>query len=106
MLGNLHVRFEKRDGETCLRKGMERFISTFTIVSISVDREMIVQRPAQCCKVVETVWDGVVPPEIFSREGALIRRSDVRSAVPMIWSRWRSIIFTSRSLAASLAQAR
>jgi hypothetical protein len=24
----------KRDGETCLRKEMERFISTFTVVSI------------------------------------------------------------------------
>ena len=35
MLGNLHVRFGKRDGETCLRKEMERFISTFTVVSIS-----------------------------------------------------------------------
>ena len=81
MLGNLHVRFGKRDGETCLRKEMERFISTFTIVSISGDGEMIVWRPAQCCKVVRTAWDAVVPPENFSREGALIRRADVRFAV-------------------------
>ena len=29
-------------------------------------------------------WDAVVPPENFSREGALIRRSDVRFSVPMI----------------------
>lgn len=35
MLGNLHVRFGKRDGETCPRKGIERFISTFTMSSIS-----------------------------------------------------------------------
>ena len=46
MLGNLHVRFGKRDGETCLRKEMERFISTFTVASISVDGAMIVERPA------------------------------------------------------------
>jgi hypothetical protein len=55
MLGNLHVRFGKRDGETCPRKGMERFISTFTVLSISVDGEMIVGCPAQCCKVAGTV---------------------------------------------------
>jgi hypothetical protein len=54
MLGNLHVRFGKRDGETCLREGMERFISTFTIFSVCVDGEMIVEHPAQCCKVVGT----------------------------------------------------
>ena len=54
MLGNLHVRFGKRDGETCLRKEMERFISTFTVVSPSVDGEMIVEHPARCCKVVRT----------------------------------------------------
>jgi hypothetical protein len=42
MLGNLHVRFGKRDGETCLRKEMERFISTFTIISRVVDEAMIV----------------------------------------------------------------
>jgi hypothetical protein len=54
MLGNLHVRFGKRDGETCLRKEMERFISTFTIVSLGVDEEMIVAHPAQCCRVVRT----------------------------------------------------
>ena len=81
MLGNLHVRFGKRDGETCLRKEMERFISTFTIVSVSVDAETIIERPAQCCKVVRTAWDVVVPPETFSREGALIRRADVRFTV-------------------------
>jgi hypothetical protein len=45
MLGNLHVRFGKRDGETCPRKGMERFISTFTTFSSNVDGVMIVQRP-------------------------------------------------------------
>jgi len=55
MLGNLHVRFGNRDGETCFRKEMERFISTFTIVSISVDGELIVQRHAECCKAVGTV---------------------------------------------------
>ena len=55
MLGNLHVRFGKRDGETCLRKEMERFISTFTIISVSVHGEMIVESPTQCCKVVRTV---------------------------------------------------
>jgi hypothetical protein len=54
MLGNLHVRFGKRDGETCLRKEMERFISTFTVVSGSVDREMLVEGPAQCCRLVRT----------------------------------------------------
>ena len=81
MLGNLHVRFGKRDGETCLRKEMERFISTFTVVSVSVGGEMIVGGPAQCCKIVKTAWHAVVPPEIFSREGALIRRADVRFAV-------------------------
>src|SRR6185312_7545585 len=43
--------------------------------------EMIVERTAQCCKVARTAWDAVVPPEIFSREGALIRRADVRFAV-------------------------
>jgi len=42
---------------------------------------MIVERPAQCRKVVRTAWAAVVPPEIFSREGALIRRGDVRFAV-------------------------
>ena len=81
MLGNLHVRFGKRDGETCLRKEMERFISTFTVASISVDEEMIVEHPAQCSKVLRTAWDALVPPENFSREGALIRRADVRFAV-------------------------
>jgi len=42
---------------------------------------MIVEHPAQCCKVVRTAWDALVPPENFSREGALIRRADVRLAV-------------------------
>jgi len=42
---------------------------------------MIAEHPAHCCRVIETVWDGVVPPEIFLREGALIRRADVRFAV-------------------------
>ena len=55
MLGNLHVRFGKRDGETCLRKEMERFISTFTVVLQHVDEEMIVEPWAQCCKVAGTV---------------------------------------------------
>ena len=54
------------------------------LVSVGVDGEMIVEPPAQCCKVARTTWDGVVPPENFSREGALIRRSDVRFAVPLI----------------------
>jgi hypothetical protein len=52
-----------------------------TIVSITVDGELIVQRYAECCKVVSTVWYRMVPPENFSREGALIRRADVRFAV-------------------------
>jgi len=55
MLGNLHVRFGKRDGETCLRKEMERFISTFTVISISVGGRMIVESAAQGFKVVRTV---------------------------------------------------
>jgi len=50
-------------------------------LSMGVDGEMIVESPAQCCKLVRTTWDAVVPPEIFSREGALIRRADVRFAV-------------------------
>ena len=50
-------------------------------LSISVNGELIVQRHAECCKVVGTVWHQMVPPEIFSREGALIRRADVRLAV-------------------------
>jgi len=45
---------------------------------------MIVERLPECFKVAGTVGDGVVPPEIFSREGALIRRSDARFAVLMI----------------------
>ena len=42
---------------------------------------MIVQRLPECCKVAGTMGDGVVPPENFSREGALIRRSDERLTV-------------------------
>jgi hypothetical protein len=42
---------------------------------------MIVERLPECCKVAGTMGDGVVPPENFLREGALIRRSDVRFAV-------------------------
>jgi hypothetical protein len=42
---------------------------------------MIVERLPECCMVAGTIGDGAVPPEIFSREGALIRRSDVRFAV-------------------------
>jgi hypothetical protein len=53
-------------------------------LSMSVDGEIIAGHPAQCCKVVRTAWDAVIPPEIFSREGALIRRSDVRLIVPLI----------------------
>lgn len=45
---------------------------------------MIVERLPECCKVAETVGDGLVAPENFSREGALIRRSEVRLAVPML----------------------
>ena len=45
---------------------------------------MIVEQPTKCCDVVRTAWDAIVPPEIFSREGALIRRSDARFAVPQI----------------------
>ncbi len=41
---------------------------------------MIVERLPECCRLAGTVGDGVVPPENFSREGALIRRSDVRFA--------------------------
>ena len=44
------------------------------VLSVSGDGEMIVARPAQCCDVVRTAWDGVIPPENFSREGAWIRR--------------------------------
>ena len=51
------------------------------VVSVSVDGEMIVEHPAQSSKVVRTSWDAVVPPENFSREGALIRRADARFAV-------------------------
>jgi site-specific DNA recombinase len=31
---------------------------------------MIVERLPQCCRIAGTVRDGLVPPEIFSREGA------------------------------------
>jgi hypothetical protein len=54
------------------------------VVFLNVDGEMIVEAPAECRKIIGTAWDAVVPPENFSREGALIRRSDVRSAVPLI----------------------
>lgn len=39
---------------------------------------------AECCNVCGTVWHAPVPPEIFPREGALIRRSDVALSVLMI----------------------
>jgi hypothetical protein len=42
---------------------------------------MIVEGLAERCNVVRTAWDAVVAPENFSREGALIRRADVRFAV-------------------------
>ena len=41
----------------------------------------MVQLLPECCKVAGTMGDGVLPPENFSREGALIRRSDVRFTV-------------------------
>lgn len=66
---------------------------------------LIVERPPEGFSVAETARDGLVHPENFSREGALIRRADVGFDVQMIWSRWRSIIFTSRSLVARQAQA-
>ena len=37
------------------------------IVSVSVDGEMIFEHSAQCCKIIRTAWDAVVPPENFSR---------------------------------------
>jgi hypothetical protein len=42
---------------------------------------MIVERLADGFYVAGTVWHGTIPAENFSREGALIRRSDVRSEV-------------------------
>lgn len=45
---------------------------------------MIVAQTAERSIVAGTVWHGPVHPEIFSREGALIRRSDVRLAVAML----------------------
>jgi hypothetical protein len=49
-------------------------------------------------RVAETRWDGSVPPETFSREGALIRRSDVAVLVQEIGAAselpWRFIIST------------
>jgi hypothetical protein len=39
---------------------------------------MIVERLPEGFRVAETARDGLVHPEIFSREGALIRRADVR----------------------------
>jgi hypothetical protein len=44
--------------------------------------------------VAETRWDGPVPPETFSREGALIRRSDVVLRVAALALPWRFIIST------------
>ena len=44
------------------------------VLQANVDGAMIVEQPAgECCKAAGTAWDGVVPPENFSREGALIR---------------------------------
>jgi hypothetical protein len=43
---------------------------------------MIGERLREGFRVAETVRDGLVHPENFSREGALIRRSDVRLGVP------------------------
>ena len=45
---------------------------------------MIGERLPEGFSVAETARDGLVHPEIFSREGALIRRADVRFAVQMI----------------------
>jgi hypothetical protein len=42
---------------------------------------MIVERLVECFYVAGTVRDAPVHSEIFSREGALIRRSDVRFEV-------------------------
>ncbi len=39
---------------------------------------MIALDQTQSCKVGETGWGGPIPREIFSGEGALIRRADVR----------------------------
>ena len=39
---------------------------------------MIVAQATERSIVAGTVWHGPVHPEIFSREGAPIRRSDVR----------------------------
>jgi hypothetical protein len=43
------------------------------------DALIVKQSVRECCKVAGTHWDGPVPPEILSWEGALIRRADVRS---------------------------
>jgi hypothetical protein len=45
---------------------------------------MIVERPPEGFSVAETARDGLVHPENFSREGALIRRADVGFAVQMV----------------------
>lgn len=52
--------------------------------SFSVDGWIVVERLAEGFYVAGTVWHGLVPPENFSREGALIRRFDVRFSVLMI----------------------
>ena len=67
---------------------------------------MIVERLPQCCKVAETGWNGASSPEKLVSRARLYVVPDVRFAVVMIRSRWRSIIFTSRSSAANPARAR
>ncbi|ESW93798.1 hypothetical protein X770_00745 [Mesorhizobium sp. LSJC269B00] len=47
---------------------------------------MIGEWLAEGFRVAETAWDGLVHPESFSREGALIRRADVGFDVQMILS--------------------
>jgi len=47
------------------------------VFSIGVDGAMIIAGVAFCSNDAKTVWNGVVPSENFSREGALIRRADV-----------------------------
>jgi len=41
MLGNLHVRFGERDGETSLRKGIWRFISTLLDMAFPFTRSVL-----------------------------------------------------------------
>jgi hypothetical protein len=45
-------------------------------------------------RVAETRWDSPVPSENLSREGALIRRSDVAGTVAAFVLPWRFIIST------------